>query len=425
MGSYEGNTSIVEDRFLEIDSWSETVRILEIDSGTKHYLYLVSLQKGKNVFSTASLICFPKVKSWLVPELGLGSSGRIRILSPENHSVLDELTWDSHAGPGFNSSSQKVRRSASLVSTLSGKKLWKNSALSNESERKSSCFGTEASPGFENRVFPFLYKEVSDSGSAIWNPWLSWNFDPSLQTSESIQVFTTQPAFSQSIVAQPFLNGWTDVRDGLFAFLNLGKESLTYLIPVHGEGLVAIPGAVGILISAVYPNPTLSSNEWFAVCNRGTDFVDMQSFEIRDASASDRLVEYSFRFGTIRPAGWDFFNPDLYGWSFSDRILNPGECGYILSPNFKNESLPFHTAQFRKIYTIDKTSTIGNGISKNEGLDLFQEIQGSFIHVHSYGNQYSSHPFSINAETGDVILLKENRAGDSETDYEIKKKDSL
>ncbi|MBE8345862.1 hypothetical protein IQA88_19590, partial [Leptospira interrogans serovar Pomona] len=107
------------------------------------------------------------------------------------------------------------------------------------------------------------------------------------------------------------------------------------------------------------------------------------------------------------------YNPTSFDWIFSDKFLNSGECGYVLSPNFKNESVPFHSATFRKIFTIDKTTTIGNGIGKNEGLDLFQEIQGNFVHIHSYGNQFSPFPFSIDADTDDLIFLKENRSGDS------------
>lgn len=46
------------------------------------------------------------------------------------------------------------------VKTLSGKSVWKNSALSDSLERKSSCVGTEASPGYENRTFPFCIKNI-------------------------------------------------------------------------------------------------------------------------------------------------------------------------------------------------------------------------------------------------------------------------
>ncbi|EMG20530.1 hypothetical protein LEP1GSC150_0140, partial [Leptospira interrogans serovar Copenhageni str. LT2050] len=161
------------------------------------------------------------------------------------------------------------------------------------------------------------------------------------------------------------------------------------------------------------------------ICNLGSGSVDIRSLEIRDSSSADRLVEYSFRFGNNLPVGWNDFNPSTFTWSFGDRFLNSGECGYVLSPNFKNESVPFSSVTFRKIFTIDKTNTIGNGIGKNEGLDLFQEIQGVLFHIHSYGNQLSPFPFAIDAETDDLILLKENRTGDSISDYEIKKKERL
>ncbi|MBM9501765.1 hypothetical protein JWG44_16030 [Leptospira sp. 201903071] len=422
MGSYDGGVAVSGDRFLELDSLNSTGKILEVLSGAKSYRFLVSLSAGKNVFSASQLVCFPNVDTWLLPELSLGSSGRIRILSLDKNSIEDEVVWNAQ-GPGINSTSQKVRRSASRMRTVAGTSLWKNSALSDLSERKSSCSQTEASPGFANRTFPFLFRETSANPSGL-DPHLSWNLPKEAGlVSSGIQIFSFQPSFSESSIVGEFLSFWSQVNKNIFELWNIPKDSLRYLIPVEGEDLILIPGSSSILISAVYPNPILSTNEWFVICNRGSEAVDVQNLEIRDSSSSDRLVEYSVRFGTLSPPGWGTYNSDLYGWIFNDRFLQPDECGYVLSPTFKNESVPFYTENFRKIYTIEKTNTIGNGISKNEGLDLFQEIQQTLVHVHSYGNQYSPYPFVIEAEAGDLILLKENRFGDSIFDYEVKKKD--
>ncbi|TGM59931.1 LIC11755 family lipoprotein [Leptospira adleri] len=422
MGSYDGATAISGDRFVELDSLQSTSKILEIHSGTKNYRFLVSLEAGKNVFSSSRLVCFPNVNAWVLPELALTSSGEIRILSLEGNSVVDSFVWNSQ-GPGFNSPALKSRRSASKFRTLGGSVVWKNSALSNLEQRKSTCSQTEASPGFINRTFPFFWKESATSNSLL-DPLLSWNL-PKIAgvVSGEIQVFAYQPAFSGNKVSEGFFNLWSQIQVNTFNNWNIQKNALNYLISVGGESLVLIPGASSILISAIYPSPALSTNEWFSICNRGFDPVDVRSLEIRDSSAADRLVEYSARFGTSRPIGWDTYNSGAYGWVFDDRFLIPGECGYVLSPNFKNESVPFHDEHRRKIFTIEKTTTIGNGIAKNEGLDLFQEIQQTLVHVHSYGNQYSPFPFAYDSETGDLILLLENRSGDSILDYEIRKKD--
>ncbi|WP_036058560.1 hypothetical protein [Leptospira sp. P2653] len=422
MGSYDGTVSVSADRFIEIDSASITSRILEIISGNKNYRFILPLKPGRNVLSIGKLVCFPKVETWIAPELSLGSKGKIRLLFVDGNIENDWISWDSL---GINSTSQKLRRSASKIRTLSGASVWKNSALSDVSSRKTSCIGTEASPGLENRSLPFFQKEYSENLISILDPWISFNLDRNSPSDGSIQVFTFQPNGSVRLSTSGFLNLWSDLRSGILGSLNIRKEVLNYLVPVGGEELVGIPGSSGILISAVYPNPTVSTNEWLSICNWGLESVDVRNLEIRDSSSADRLVEYSFRFGANPPLGWINYNPTSFGWIFADRFLNSGECGYVLSPNFKNESVPFHSTTFRKVFTIDKTTTIGNGIGKNEGLDLFQEIQGNLVHIHSYGNQFSPFPFSIDADTDDLILLKENRSGDSSSDYEIKKKGNL
>ncbi|AOP34024.1 hypothetical protein A0128_09330 [Leptospira tipperaryensis] len=422
MGSYDAGIAVSADRFLELDSSKPTSKIVEIVSGTKSYSLLVSLPSGKNVFSASKLVCFPNVVTWILPELSVGSSGRIRILSLDKNFVEDELTWNAQ-GPGINATSQKLRRSASKIKTLAGTFLWRNSSFSDPTERKPSCSQTEASPGFENRTSPFFWRETQTTDS-FSNPNLSWNLPRAAGIiSSGIQVLTFQPSFSESAITGEFLSLWSFLKTKIFESWNIPKNALRYLIPNGGEDLVVLPGSSGILISSVYPNPVVSSNEWFTICNHGADPVDVRTLEIRDSSASDRLVEYSFRFGTAHPVGWETYNPDPYGWVFSDRFLKPEECGYILSPSFKNESVPFQAANYRKIYTIETTTTIGNGIGKNEGLDLFQEIQQSLVHVHSYGNQYSPFPFAVDADSGDLILLRENRFGDSIFDYEVRKKD--
>ncbi|EMY16446.1 hypothetical protein LEP1GSC043_3261 [Leptospira weilii str. Ecochallenge] len=423
MGSYDGTVSVSADRFIEIDSASITSRILEIISGNKNYRFILPLKPGRNVLSIGKLVCFPKVETWIAPELSLGSKGKIRLLFVDGNIENDWISWDSL---GINSTSQKLRRSASRIRTLSGVSVWKNSALSDVSSRKTSCIGTEASPGLENRSLPFFQKEYSEKLISILDPWISFNLDRNSPSDGSIiQVFTFQPNGSVRLSTSGFLNLWSDLRSGILGSLNIRKEVLNYLVPVGGEELVGIPGSSGILISAVYPNPTVSTNEWLSICNWGLESVDVRNLEIRDSSSADRLVEYSFRFGANPPLGWINYNPTSFGWIFADRFLNSGECGYVLSPNFKNESVPFHSTTFRKVFTIDKTTTIGNGIGKNEGLDLFQEIQGNLVHIHSYGNQFSPFPFSIDADTDDLILLKENRSGDSSSDYEIEKKGNL
>ncbi|MDV6235041.1 hypothetical protein CH379_005285 [Leptospira ellisii] len=427
MGSYEGSSAISADRFVELDSEEEGFRFLEIVNGSQILSYLIPLRKGKNVFSSGKLVCFPDVTTWILPELSLGSSGTIRLLSNDADSVSDRLDWNSQSGPGVNSVSQKTRRSAVSVYSSGGERIWKNSGLSNPDRRKQSCTGTEASPGETNRIPPFLYKENRNSITDIFNPRLSWNLPPFLNGSEIslLQISSGQTQFPRNTEIGRFVDFWNSLKPVLQGDSVFSEDTMTYLFPSFGEGLIGIPASTGILIDSVYPHPAVSSNEWFTLCNRGNLSVDVRSLEIRDSSAADRIVEYSARFGNSLPEGWNSLYPNPQTWIFGDRFLHSGECGYVLSPGFKNETLPFADARHKKIFTIDKTTTIGNGISKNEGLDLFQERSSGFSHVHSYGNQRSPRPAVIDAETGDVMRLKPGRTGDGVEDYEILKKESL
>ncbi|TGK35193.1 hypothetical protein EHQ12_11040 [Leptospira gomenensis] len=426
MGSYEGNTAISADRFVELDSSTEGFRRLEIGNDSPVRSYLIPLSKGKNVFSSGNLVCFPDAISWILPELSLGSSGTIRLLPEEGIFVSDRLVWNQQTGPGVNSTSQKTRRSAVSVRTLGGERIWKSSGLSDPTRRKTSCPGTEASPGEENRIHPFLYKENGNLSNAL-DPILSWNFPGFLDVSE-ITLLQNTPAQTQSerrTEAGRFLEVWSSLLPVLSGGFVFQKDILTYLFPSFGEGLILIPASTGILIDSVYPHPAVSSNEWFTLCNRSDFAVDMRSLEIRDSSAADRIVEYSARFGNSLPEGWNSLYPNSQRWIFNERFLYSGECGYVLSPGFKNETLPFTETGYGKIFTIDKTATIGNGISKNEGLDLFQERSSGFVHLHSYGNQRSPRPATIDADTGNVIRLKAGKTGGGIEDYSILIKESL
>ncbi|PJZ28623.1 hypothetical protein CH378_16800 [Leptospira kmetyi] len=425
MGSYDGIVSVSGDRFVEIESPIAASQIVEILSGSKNYRFLTFLYPGWNVFSVGKSVCFPNADVWIVPELSLGSSGKIRILSADQKFQSDWVSWDSQGRMGVSSSAQKIRRSASRLKTNSGRSVWKNSALSDLSERKPNCVGTEASPGSENRSLPFFYKESVNDFASVLNPKIGLFAFASNSNLYPVDLYNYLPNFSVHTSVPRFFNFWNELRSGILSSLNIRKEALTYLIPIGGEDLVSVPGSSGILISGIYPNPTVSANEWFFICNRGNETADIRSLEIRDSAASDKLVEYSFRFGANLPEGWAASNSGSIAWIFGDRFLYPNECGYVLSPNFKNESVPFATPEFRKIFTIDKTTTIVNGNGKNEGLDLFQEIRGVVTHIHSYGNQFSPFPFTIDADTNDLILLKENRNGDSASDYEVRKRGSL
>ena len=66
-------------------------------------------------------------------------------------------------------------------------------------------------------------------------------------------------------------------------------------------------------------------------------------------------------------------------------------------------------------------SSIGNGISADEPLNLYKIKQNNRVLVSNYGNQYSHNPFSIKALENEIIYLKEGKTGESISDYRVEK----
>jgi hypothetical protein len=73
------------------------------------------------------------------------------------------------------------------------------------------------------------------------------------------------------------------------------------------------------------------------------------------------------------------------------------------------------------VLTVRTSSTIGNGISSGEALDLFKYNGSERIHVHSFGNRYSHAPFTLPVTTDEIILLQNGKRGEGKYDYEVLK----
>jgi hypothetical protein len=73
------------------------------------------------------------------------------------------------------------------------------------------------------------------------------------------------------------------------------------------------------------------------------------------------------------------------------------------------------------VLTVRTTSTIGNGISSEEAIDLFKIKGAERIHIHSFGNRYSHAPFTIPVTTDEIILLQNGKRGEGKYDYEVLK----
>ncbi|PJZ69440.1 hypothetical protein CH373_15180 [Leptospira perolatii] len=417
MGSYKGTESVLNDRFIELkleEGAEESLEsiYLEVYQDSKLLKsWYFPLEKGFTVLSSNSLSCFLQIPSWKIPGFILPSTGKVTLLlkDPISGKVLDQFSYDS-SGPGRNDTSTKVRKSAALSLAAPGISVWRESEYWNLSfNRSEECANTHASPNDSNHFSTYLHKQ---DGMIYW---VSSAFSNSVEFSRIRGYFpwSETGGVSSDWLELPF--GSYHPRE-LFSILEIPFEGSSLLYLDSGSESVQIRRS-SLKIKALQPNPIISSNEWVLICNEGVIPESIDSLYLFDTSSEDKIVPFRTRFPSQVPSITGA-SPEN-GWELSSSWLAGQECGYVLSPGFVNATLPWTDSRHRNIFSIASTSSIGNGLASDEPVDLFRKTESSKILLHSYGNRYSTSPFSISVSKGEIPVLKSEKDGDNASDYEI------
>lgn len=397
-GAYKNRVSFSDEDFLEIQTLGHGSLTLEWDQ--RRFLFPVNSEDPYLVFAAKSLVCFPNAKFITIKDFSLRDARTQFKLIDSTNRIL-EKSYDPEQNQGRNDTSNRKR--FSFVYT-NQENFWRNSNEENFTHIDRICTDqTFASPDAPNQFAPFLIEESAQSFRLIAS---ALDQSRSLQ----IQLYSYLPFFSQieNLVATPASN---IVSIPTFNTSN----SLLYSELLNGRSLNLFNRS-GVFIEAVLPSPTNAQNEWILICNRSSEEKDLSKFEIEDEGNIDEIVSYFTRSQKNLPTGLNEF--DFKGDS---SLIAPNQCAYLIDPDATNLNLKPFGSRPTLIQTVKATSTIGNGISSGEKLDLFYKDQTSRIHIHSFGNKYSHEPFSLQAKTDEILFLKKNLKGESAQDYEVLK----
>lgn len=406
LGSYTSTDSITLDKFIELDLIKNGDYHLELNyqNGNSIRIEIPSpLRNGKFVFAKNKLTCFPKTENYINESIILNRDIQsIELYSKDKK--IDSLEIDSFSGFGIEDRINRVRKSTTRTENL---KFWKTSYNINlEDFIKPECYPfTHGTPGFSNSYSEFIERSDRsfDSISILRNFPYSFNNKSNFSVYNNLRIssnfnLTNNKNLELSIPLLPF-----DVDSLLFVKWNESSE-LNLLLPNS------------LIIQALMPLPTNSQNEWILICNKFQNYEYIKNYEIADSNFFDKLIPYGNRFPNKNP-----LSSTSIGFSLTKDGLNFNECGYIIDPDANNINLKSIPNTITPIFTVTDDSSIGNGISADEPLNLYKIKQNNRVLVSNYGNQYSHNPFSIKALENEIIYLKEGKTGESISDYRVEK----
>jgi len=271
---------------------------------------------------------------------------------------------------------------------------------------------SDGTPGKENRKKNQVAEELElGPNSEVLLKYFSFLFPPS--------VSSTYVLFSQTknqIVNSPILGNRLNLTDD-FGSLTFSSGELIYLKWLDlsqeiSQDLIARLGEVRI--ESVYPSPQNPQNEWIYFCNLTESQINTNGYMIEDETSSDYLVPYGTRFPNTSPS---FRNGQ--NLNFTDPILYPGQCAFIVDPDGSQWNFPAFVKNTDRLLTVISSQTIGNGISNLEKLDLFKEMFGQKILVSTYGKKNTASSFQIKLNNLEYSLIKKETLGNRATDYLI------
>lgn len=407
-GAYKNSVSIPDEKFVEIKTKGEGTLELEIIASGKFSKYFFPVQKldDYTVLSKKSFQCFPQIRSIPLEDLNLSSEfTEIQLKSFGN--PINKFTYNSLKGEGKNQTTLKQR--ASAVHT-GNNNIVRTSIQSMNVPIESDCRDqTYASPGRPNEFEPFLVDESPTiAGSGLFSLAASI-FDMNLPY--IVKIYSHLPLAEYSVPLEKI--NYTNFFKTVFNSLN--PSGLSYQ-RLENYSDLKIYNKDGIFIEGVLANPMNAQNEWILLCNRSTTIKDISEYEIEDQDSVDQIDSYFKRKKTLLPLGVSAID-----FSGNSTLLSPGQCGYLVDPDASTLNLRQIGISPSLVFTVRSTSTIGNGISSGEMIDLFKKVGQERIHIHSFGNRYSHAPFSIPVTTDEIILLSSDKRGESRYDYEVLK----
>jgi hypothetical protein len=408
LGSYSNVDSITIDKFIELDlvKNGNYTLVLKYINGNNISLEIPPILKNsKFIITKNKLTCFPNIEVYINDFITL-TRDIIAIELYSENDLLDKLSIDNLSGFGYEDRTARVRKSYTRTDNLN---YWKNSFNFSLPEYLSPiCYPyTHASPGYSNSYSEYIDK--SERNNEIIS---ITRFFPSIfpmNTSNfsvynNLKVISNQKdnyynrSFDFSIILSPF-----DIDNLLFVKW-LDSSDLNLLLPAS------------LNIQAVLPLPSNIQNEWILICNKYNNYEYIKNYEVQDSTYFDKLIPYGVRFPGKNP-----LNTINSNFSLVKDGLNYNECGYIIDPDATNLVLKTVGTYTIPIFTVSEDSSIGNGISADESLNLYKIKQGNRVLVSNYGNQFSHNPFSIKALENEIIYLKEGKTGESIYDYRIEK----
>lgn len=406
MGSYTESQSIAKDEFVEIHADTTNTYQLQVTSSRNQKTFIIPLQEDAyNLFGSQSLECYPQINIIKDSEFSLANTGAtLQLFSNDGQRLFSRIEYQPTLNQGLNQHTPPLRKSY----IYSGyQDIWLNSSSSNANKNCSSY--SYASPGSSNQFTPFLQKRT-DLEEHLYD-YITANHQPA--TSLTIHQYSIfKPEKIQQIL-QPIETAGQYSRFKIHADPIFATGEQIYFSHANAEKEYILYNN-GLVIAGVHANPIDGQQEWVLLCNRGNISQNILDLTIRDSSSEDQLIPISMRGKSLSDM---LSQTENFVGDHSE--LAGHSCGYILDPDAQQTILQPFGMTPTAVFTVATTSTIGNGISMTEGLDIYRTIGESKIQIHSYGKPFSDYPFSVPLQKGEYSLLKEGFSGETSEDYEV------
>ncbi len=407
-GAYKNSISLSDEKFIELKTKGDGTLELEALVGTKLFRFYIPVSRldAFTVLSKSTFQCFPNARSIVSDKLALTDDITTLRLKAEG-KLLSELKYFPARGNGFSNSTLKIR--ASFVNS-GVNSIWRSSVNSIRVPISPDCVGqVYATPEALNEFEPFLADEIFEYPGNGKFYLAASSFDQALPYSVKLYSYLPQEVGSISLEKL----GIGNLLKPVMSFLSTGG---LFYQQLENYSDLKLYNRDGIFIEGIMTNPSNPQNEWILFCNRGSVTRDFSQYEIEDEDSADKIDSYFKRKNLALPSG--ISSPAFAG---NSTLLSPGQCGYLVDPESSLLNLKPMGQAPTLVFTVRTSSTIGNGISSEEALDLFKVNGTERIHVHSFGNRYSHAPFTIAVSTDEIILLQSGKRGEGKYDYEVLK----